>query len=135
MNPEKTKPDHELTAALRIVDEAAEAIRESCPGNLTRKEAARLQRRFKTRLQPPEARTKPGKPASELVTKALELRSQSVAWHRVYWEIPGYKSMSDEARHLARERLQDAVRKRRQRRQRPLKETSAAPQDRDKPRA
>lgn len=71
------------------------------------RECQRIARRLK-RQRPP------GKPASQVVSRALELRSQAVPWHRLYRMIPGYGSMGNEARRLARERLRDAVRHRRQ---------------------
>ncbi len=87
-----------LIAWPAVSAEALEALAREC---------LRLARRMK-RERPP------GKPASQEVTKALELRSNGVPWHRVYWAVlPGYASMGSDAQHLTRDRLRDAVRKRR----------------------
>lgn len=126
--PHDTSAVHRhLARALAAIDQAAQAIRHSYPQNLSSKEIARLQRRLKARLRPPEARARPGKRAERRISEALADWESGIKGVALYQQhIPQYAQLAHWRRRREQTRLLNAIYKRRQRRRaKPAASTAA----------
>ena len=56
---------------------------------------------------------RPGRPRAELVTRAVQMRTQGTSWREIYLECLPDEIVGPESRQLAQSRLRSAVRARR----------------------
>ena len=106
-----TQCDKALKELSTIVREFAHRLRLEFAPDIER-DAGEFKRRV-IRLLKADLPPGPGRPRTEIVTRAAEMRTQGKTWQQVYAECLSHVVGSSDSRQLAQSRLRCAVRSRR----------------------